>query len=261
MVEMDESTLRSLAGKAGLPLQFVYKEVKLFEALSKILTANKETKYEIVLKGDTALNKVYFKGVQRFSEDIDFDVFTKDADLEKIVNIDGFVKEGPWRRRNTVRFHLKYKFLGRDDYLRVEFTRNKLLKTANPTVNESLSSEITGTSLYGVSCYSFDDLVARKMNALRTRTAGKDVWDCYVALPKTTDIKKAVKFALKSEALDLTVEEALNEISEKLKKADPRELQKLTNPYIPTSRRPKDWRDVINSLAHEIEAIKQKGLS
>ena len=255
MAELDETTLRALAGTAGLPLQFVYKESKLFEVLSKIMTANKEAGYDIVLKGGTALNKVYFKGTQRFSEDIDFDMFTENAKLERIVDIDGFEMQGPWKIRNTLRFHLKYLFFGREDNVRVEFSTNKLLKTLNPIATESMTSEVTGTALFGIPCYSFDDLVARKMNALRTRAEGKDIWDCYHALPKTKDIKTAIKFALQSERLDMRVEDSLNETLLKLKKVDPKETMKLTNQYIPTSLRPNDWEEVIQTVYRQVEQL------
>jgi predicted nucleotidyltransferase component of viral defense system len=193
--------------------------------------------------------------MQRFSEDIDFDVFTKNAKLEQIVNIDGFEVEGPWKFRNTLRFHLTYPFLGRKDNVRVEFSLNKLPKTMNPIGDESMNSEVTGSTLYGVPCYSFDDLVARKMNALRDRTEGKDVWDCFHALPKTTDIKRAIKFALLSERLHIDVGDSLNKTLTNLKKIEPKELMKLTNPYIPTSLRPKDWGEIVESLQHQIQEL------
>ena len=49
-MDLDETTLRALSAKVGLPMQFVYKETKLFEALSKIMSANSQTKFDLVLK-------------------------------------------------------------------------------------------------------------------------------------------------------------------------------------------------------------------
>ncbi len=255
MVEMNETTIRALAGRIGLPMQFVYKENKLFEALAKILTANQKNKYKIVLKGGTALNKIYFKDLQRFSEDIDFDIFTKDAKIEEIIQIEGFKLEGPWRFKDTIRYHLKYKFLNNEDSLRVEFAVNKLPHMVNQISNCEMSSNITGTILYGVPCYSFDDLVARKFNALRTRAKGKDIWDCYHAIDKTINLKKAIEQALKSEKIDMNVEEALQQSILKLKKVDVKEIMKLTNPYIPTSIRPKDWKEIVETLIDRIQNL------
>jgi len=265
MVEMDETTLRALSAKAGLSMQFVNKETKLFEALSRILSANTETKLDLVLKGGTALNKAYFQGSQRFSEDIDLDYFSEDPKKQKIENLkrlvnslEGFEITGPWVFKNTIRFQLNYKFLGLPDHVRVEFAINKPLITANPIAKVDISSDITGNTLFGVPCYSLDDLVARKFNALRERTQGKDIWDCAHAIPKTKDLKKAIGYALKAEGNDIGVKEALDGAIASLKKVDYIKIRKLTNQYIPLEIRPRDWRGFMPTLIHEIEKLKDQ---
>ncbi|HII53383.1 hypothetical protein COT30_00525 [Candidatus Micrarchaeota archaeon CG08_land_8_20_14_0_20_49_17] len=255
MAGIDELTLRALSARAGLPMQFVFKEIKLLEALSGILSANRDAGLRLVMKGGTALNKIYLRGVQRFSEDIDFDLFSETNNLKKIVAIDGFETQGPWRRRDTIRYHLAYNFAGQADTVRVEFSTGKLLKTVNPVANENVVSDITGNVLYGAPVYSLDDLVARKMNALRTRTEGKDVWDCHHAIPKTKKLKDAISHALLSEKLSLSAEEALGQTIAKLGKIDPKRIMKLTNPYIPASLRPDDWQSVVDELTRQIEML------
>jgi predicted nucleotidyltransferase component of viral defense system len=255
---MDESLARSLAAKVGLSMQYVIKENKLFEALSKILNA--KTELQLILKGGTALNKIYFSGIQRFSEDIDFDCFgdNRTERLQRIIeSVEGFKVEGPWKTKGTLRYHLGYSFLGRTDHIRVEFSLDKELKALNSVSYENMQSEVTGSVLYRVPVYSFDDLIARKMNALRTRSEGKDVWDCFHAIPKAKNLKEAIGFALESEGIKLSADDALDQTIAKLRSADPKQLMKLTNPYIPTSLRPKDWAGIVEDIIRYIKLVKE----
>ncbi|MBI5159621.1 nucleotidyl transferase AbiEii/AbiGii toxin family protein [Candidatus Micrarchaeota archaeon] len=258
MKELDDATLRMLTAKSGLPMQFVFKQIQLFEVLSKVLKASKNAGLKIVMKGGTALNNIYLTETQRFSEDADFDLYSKSEGLNKIVSIEGFETQGPWKRRNTLRYHSVYPFLGQKDCVRLEFTTNKLLKTAEPITTGTMISEITGTTLYDIPVYSFDDLVARKMNALRSRAEGKDVWDCYHAIPKTKKLKKAITAALESEKLEITAEESIQQTIEKLKNADAKNMMRITNPYIPTRLRPKDWRETVTDLIRQLELLLKK---
>lgn len=263
MIEINEITARTWAAKAGLPLQFVVKERYLFDVLSKVLDVNKGTDLKIIMKGGTALNKAYFKGIQRFSEDIDFDCFSKEKDKittikNMISTISEYTVEGPWKLKDTLRFHFNYLFAGRKDNIRVEFSLNKKLKTTKPLEKQNMISEVTDSSIYRVPVYAFDDLVARKMNALRVRAEGKDIWDCYHAIPKTKDLKKAITTALKSEDIKLTVEEALEETLKKLETVDAKQIMKLTDPYIPTSLRPKHWEGTVEDLIRMVKNMQEK---
>ena len=79
MVELREA--RKIASSSGLGLQYVLKEARVFDIwgrLSPLIMSGKiRSKAIIVSKGGTALNKIYLSGVQRFSEDLDFDAFFK----------------------------------------------------------------------------------------------------------------------------------------------------------------------------------------
>ena len=262
MPEAGESELKSLAAKAGLSKQFTFKEFKIFEALSALFRANSEHRLDFVFKGGTALNKAYFAGSQRFSEDIDFDFFSKEARAKKISrltslarSITGFTVQGPWIRRDTVRFNLGYSFIGRPDHVRLEFSIGKLSITLHPIALADLSFDITGNTLGRIPCYSLDDMVARKFNALRTRTEGKDVWDCFHGIPKTKELKKAIRLAMESEGISLSVDEAVSGAIKRLEKADPKKMMNATNPYVPLRLRPKDWEEAIMGVIRELELL------
>ncbi len=251
-IKMDEITLRALAAKAGLSLDFVLKEFKLFKGINEMLSINQEYKAKLVLKGGTALNKVYLKGIQRFSEDVDMDYLSEESKEKKVSvireimkNVKEFSVEGPWFLRDNMRYHLGYLSFGKKDHIRFEFSLTKKDYTLRPIGTETMKSDITDSTIYGVPCYSLDDVVARKLNALRTRTEGKDVWDAYQAIPKTKKLKRAIGLALKSEGSEKTAKEAIEEMISKLKRADPKSLKKSTNPYIPFSLRLGDWEEVV----------------
>jgi len=77
MVELLEA--RRVAARTGLGLQYVLKEARVFDIWGRLssLTFSDRVRDQavIVCKGGTALNKIYFHGVQRFSEDLDLDIF------------------------------------------------------------------------------------------------------------------------------------------------------------------------------------------
>lgn len=258
MQEISENDLRMITIKSGIHMQFAFKEIKLFEVLSKILALNQKANLDIVMKGGTALNKIYLKDVQRFSEDIDFDIFSNSNLLKEIVSIEGFELEGPWRFRNTIRYYLNYSFFGQKDNIRVEFSTNKIRKMINDVELRDMFSAFTKNTLFRIPVYSLDDLLARKMNALRDRTEGKDIWDSYHAIPKSKNLKKAIKSALESEESTMTTEESVEKTLLNLKKADAKNLMKSTNMYIPVHLRPKDWNELIQGLIQQLESLLDK---
>ena len=150
-----------------------------------------------------------------------------------------------------------YQFREQKDHLRLEFNLKNELATLEPPVINPIVSNILGTSIIGIKSYAFDDLVARKLNALKDRCEGKDVWDCFHALPKTRNIKKAVSKVLEIDGSEISVDEFFGMAITKLEAVDHNELLKSTNSYIPVHLRPKDWRDTIKSLILYLELAKK----
>ena len=79
----DPEILRYLAAKTGLGLKYLSKD----ENISIVLEQLRGLFPEVILKGGTALNRVYLakSGVSRFSEDIDLD-FISDESLDKKIS-------------------------------------------------------------------------------------------------------------------------------------------------------------------------------
>ena len=68
---MEIEELRRLSAKEELSLNYIAKD----EMVSKLLVSLQMFE-NIILKGGTAINRVYIKN-KRFSEDIDFDIVSK----------------------------------------------------------------------------------------------------------------------------------------------------------------------------------------
>ncbi|MFH0713571.1 MAG: nucleotidyl transferase AbiEii/AbiGii toxin family protein [Candidatus Micrarchaeota archaeon] len=259
-MEIDLEICKTIAMRKGLSLQFVIKEFQVFDVLGQIAMETAASK-ELVFKGGTALNAVYLHDKQRFSEDLDFDLV--DANVPQTVKyadklaktMTGF-EIGEFRRvRQTVMFECSFESpLGGRDHVRVDICGKKLI-TANPIVIGSAKSTFTDRFVTGFYVYSFDDLVARKMNALRDRTEGKDVFDVYNSLPQCENILVAIEKALKSEGSDETVEQFLEETLSAVKKLNVKKASQLTNSFIPSPSRPRSWEELKNSLLMELQKI------
>ena len=254
MVELGEA--RKTAAKIGLGLQYVLKEARIFDILTKLspvmLSKEISTKVTIICKGGTVLNKVFFKGTQRFSEDIDFDAFfvekldrrQKLAFLDK--NILSFLKESyqierPRLMKEVARFTCTFiNETGAKDSVFVEF--NLEPKGLLSFKIEEAKSEILDIPSVQIPVYSFPVIVAKKIKTFYERGSGKDLYDIFYGLEIVEDIEEivdALKKVLKSE--DIEYNEFVNEFMRKLE--DKRSIARVhasTNPYIPRKLRV-DW--------------------
>lgn len=214
---------------------------------------------KIVFKGGTALNKVYLKQNQRFSEDLDFDYDTDSMEdvrrycKELASKIHGYEINEFRRVKDTVQFYCVFDTpLGTKDHVRVDIAAKRIV-TSEPVETRPIASEFTQQSATGIQVYALEDLVARKLHALRTRTEGKDVFDAYHALPLCESLDKALRCMLESEDDKETPREFIEKTCGQLKKMDAKKLTRLTNPFIPTPYRPKDWIQLRDTLALMLE--------
>ncbi len=261
-MELDLDVCRAIAIRYGLPLQFVFKEFHLMDVISQIAAYTISDPNSLVFKGGTALNKVYLQVTQRFSEDADFDLVTKNAKEE----LHGFCRElasglkgykiAEFRKvRSTMQFYCVYDTpFGGVDHVRIDVASKKLL-TAKPLETHQIISEFTHSSASGIKIYSIEDLTARKMNALASRTEGKDIYDVHDALPMCSKkiLKAAIGAMLESEDVDETVDGFLDKMIVSLKARDSNKMRNLTNPFIPSARRPKSWEELKNDLLAKLE--------
>lgn len=257
-MELDLEVCRVIAVRNGLPLQFVFKEFHLMHVLGRIAEFVADKPDSLIFKGGTALNKVYTKTTQRFSEDADFDLVIADADRKLLdygkeiaktmtdYKIDEFRKVG-----DTIQFYCRYETpLDGEDHVRVDIAPKRLV-IAKPLENRSIDSEFTRSSITGIRTYSIEDLTARKMYALANRTEGKDVYDVSMALPmcNVNELKKAISCMLESEGVGNTeVGLFIKKMIKQLERSNATKQRNLTNPFIPLARRPKDWNELKGDL-------------
>ena len=259
-MEINLEVCETIAVQYGLPRQYVVKEFYVFDVLGKIAMATAPDK-NLVFKGGTALNKVYLGKLQRFSEDLDFDLNTKSIQemrekCKKIAGkIDGYEIAEFRKVGDTIQFYCNYESpLGGKDHVRVDVAAKKIV-TENPIAIKPAESAYAQRSVTGFYVYSLEDLVARKMHALQTRTEGKDVYDVSNALPLCGKMEKAIEKMLESEGRKESAKEFIEKTIAAVKNKDARKMRNLTNPFIPTSNRPKDWNQLKNGLVMGLEKM------
>ncbi len=262
-MNLDLNMCRSISGKCGLPLDFVVKEFHLFDVLGQVTKIFGEEGYldKVVFKGGTALNKVYFTDLQRFSEDLDFDLGDSTPSTvysfckELAGKIQGYEIKEFRRVRATSQFYCIFDSpLGRKDHVRVDISPKKII-TSQPLVIGTAYSSFTDRTVTGFRVYSLEDLVARKLNALVDRAKGRDIYDVYTAWEKTHNLPAAIEKSLKSEGKHITVKEFLQLGVAKLEKVDAKQIMRLTNPIIPPLNRPRDWKVKIDTLKQNLLAL------
>ena len=252
MVELREA--RKIASTTGLGLQYVLKEARVFDIwgrLSPLVMSDKvKSKAIIVCKGGTALNKIYLPGVQRFSEDLDFDAFFKgsvarsrkieflQSELMTALTKDYEVQR-PRMMREIVRFTCSFhNEMGKRDSIFVEFNLNT--PRVGRIVVEEAKSELWGTAVV-IPVYSFEVLVAKKLKTFYERETGKDLYDIYRSLQERTDsdmrkIVSDLRRVLRAERIKYT--DFVSGVSRALQDEDLiARLHASSNPYIPRALR------------------------
>jgi len=254
MVELREA--RRAAARIGLGLQYVLKEARVFHILSKlspvILSERVRAKAIIVFKGGTALNKIYLHGVQRFSEDLDFDAFFAEELTrgEKIAFIEGNIVSPlrgdyeipkPRMMREVLRFTCTFENeVGMKDSVFIEF--NLEPKKVGETELKEARSEILGTPSTKVPVYTFQTLIAKKIKTFYERESGKDLYDIYHSLKipiNLKDVATLLKEVLEAEGINYETfaREFLGKLEDERKIA---RMHASSNPYIPRKLRV-DW--------------------
>lgn len=255
----DIELLRYLARKTGLGLNYLSKD----EKISIILEQVRDLFPEVVLKGGTAINRVYLakKEVSRFSEDIDLD-FISDKALnerighikERVTGLSGFDVEGPRILHRTLRFDCYYRNeFGQRDRVQLEFylSRIEALKAEEILVK----SPFIETHPVIFTVYSLEALIASKFIALYNRQEGKDMYDLFFCLDEGYNrgrLEEALQFMLefyKMSEADFQ-EGLLERLGEGRKNAF--YIGNSTNHFIPRDLRP-EWKIFIDTLKLKIE--------
>jgi hypothetical protein len=271
--ELNLDACRALSAAHGLPLDFIVKEIRVFDALAQAAVFNAgEGNGELIFKGGTALNKIYFGGLQRFSEDLDFDLATARTKakalrlFKRVANVmqDAGFRTGRIRRvgRREPSFQLECSFespLGRRDYIGIDAAVKPAIAISDVVEAAVARSSFAERVVAGIRAYSLDGLVGRKMAALADRCEGKDVYDVANGLPLVgKEFAGAVRRMLASERRKVSAGDLFRMAADRLRMADYVELRNLTNPFIPMPLRPPGagaWRAMAVTLAARLEEL------
>lgn len=257
---MEEIIYRELAGKYGLPANFILKDYYLMRLLQYVsLYGNKR----FVLTGGTAINKVYLKERARFSEDADFELSIKpslSAVISSIDNIAANAKDFLGTKKRLLKVYCQVDFSyaalnSFSDTVRLDVAFNELAGKSSYTIIDEITSPFSQEKIHGLAVYKLEELLARKLYAVYRRTEGKDLYDLFYSfeLVNKRKLYSAGKALFKKKRFGF--EKALPAIIEKLRNLDHKGLAAKTNSYIPLSLRPRDWSIVANSVADYLSTI------
>jgi predicted nucleotidyltransferase component of viral defense system len=116
---------------------------------------------------------------------------------------------------------------------------------------------IANATLAGISTYSLEDLMARKLHALFERKEGKDIYDIALVIDKIEKRKllSSLKEVLRSEKKKISSKKFIEKLISDLKNVDCKKIRNITNPYIPLANRPKEWKILIDTLIDNLEKL------
>jgi predicted nucleotidyltransferase component of viral defense system len=210
--------LRSYAASAGLGLPMVVKEAYLFE-LADLLD-----EYKFVLKGGTAINKVYLKGHQRFSEDLDYDTKLDRAEVRKLITGIGWEVKREYVMGRSIGFLLGYEFEGIRDSVKVDFAFTIKGTHGRMQMSSDFLPISKRTEVYGLK-----ELIAQKEGVFEDRKEWKDLYDLYWLSRLYKDefiIHNPTKFR-----------DAIGSVK----------MPKIANAFIPVQKRP-NWTELVETL-------------
>jgi len=239
-MELDE--LRRISAREELSLNFAAKD----EMISKALLGLQESD-GIILKGGTAINRVYLKN-KRFSEDIDFDLIFKGTPKEAlpitkeiIGKLKEFIIAKPRIMKETVRYDIFYiNPLSHKDKIRIEFN---VIKKAARHSSKIINYGYVPFDSSLMATYDIDEFIRQKIGCVLGRMEGKDLFDLYHLLKlnkSSISIQKETKNELiKRITLD---DKSISSIANS------------TNHYIPKDSRPK-WQMFIQEIKEMIRLL------
>ena len=254
---MEMELLRYISIKNGLGLSYISKDERLSNILSQIWDIMGE---KVILKGGTALNRVYLSKINasRFSEDIDLDYISEeplDVKIKEIKNsvneIKGFNIKGPRILHRTLRFDCYYNNeLDKKDVVRLEFYLNK--SPFREARIELVKSPFIDSYPTMFKVYSLEDLIAKKLIAFYNRGEGKDIYDLFFSFQMDIDREKLM------DTLNINIEfynivdffkGLMRQIN--LAKQEAWYIGNSTNHFIPKSLRP-NWVELIETLEGDL---------
>lgn len=199
--------------------------------LSRILICIYQNEYlneQLLFRGGTALNKLFFTDPVRYSEDLDF-VQIKPGPIKEIVKtIQGLID--PWLGKSSTQsrkdgFRIYYQFVPESDpegnkRIKIEInTREHFAVLPINKIKFSVSSSWY-TNECELNTYQLDELLGTKLRALYQRKKGRDLFDLGWAIQNQdvdhNKIVTAFKAYMKFQGNSVTAKQYLQNLEDKM---------------------------------------------
>lgn len=205
---IDDTRLRMLARQTGVTAGLAEKNYVNSWILYALYTSPLAD--HLVFKGGTALSKLYFPGIWRFSEDLDFTATEPLPDLAQqletavtgIANRSGimFTVTNVYEAGDPVEYvqiDVQYDaILGQRNTTDLDITFNEAL--AFPAVQHQHAFE--DIPAFDLTAYSVEEIFVEKLRSLYQRARARDYYDIYRLLNQESFDDKAVADALRTKS-------------------------------------------------------------
>ncbi len=216
---ISETRVRALARQDGVTAGLAKKHYVNSWVLYAIATS--PLGESLVFKGGTALSKLYFPEIWRFSEDLDFTATEQLPDIERTLEsalADIEAESGiRFERRNMhaagepveyVQFDVQYDaVLGQKNTTDLDITFNEPL--VFPIVNHEHTFEDVPT--FSLAAYSIEEIFVEKLRSLFQRARARDYYDIYRLLEQESFNDAEIVAAVHEKARAHEVEIALGQ--------------------------------------------------
>lgn len=155
---------------------------------------------ELVFRGGTALQKLFFSKAGRFSEDLDFVQITAKpiGPLTDAIRscLDYWLGEPSWKQ-NSGRFTLIYNFQTEMEPISKRKVKIEINTREHFSVNHLITKKyIVANSWFSgstnVLCYSFEELLGTKLRALYQRKKGRDLYDLWYSMAEYPELDTGI---------------------------------------------------------------------
>lgn len=261
---ISDNRIRTLARQDGVTAGLAEKNYVNSWVLYAIYQ-NPELGDNLVFKGGTALSKLYFPQVWRFSEDLDFTATTDIpeihsplttalTDTERVSGIE-FEVTNVHKAGNPVEFiriDVQYDaVLGQRNTTQIELTFNESL--AFPTTTHRHSFE--DIPEFEIEAYSIEEILVEKLRSLYQRARARDYYDIYRLLNQeifnTEEVAEALHEKAEQQNVDLDLQNGI----------PPEDIEDVHNYWdqgldrLVTDKPP--FEDVINAINENLQQLAQ----
>lgn len=191
MEKFTKKDLRNLVENTGYPMVSIEKTIRLLDLLKKF-NADEFLKSNLVLKGGTAINVIYYSELRRLSVDLDFDL-ARNTPKEEMLEIKNKVSEKIAVIVEELEYELKdprpnyalhrmelyyHSVTGNRDKIKLDINCLSRCHIYEPIV-KTASNPFDKEDVFPVRILSEYELFGAKLKALLERYTPRDIFDAY----------------------------------------------------------------------------------